>query len=336
MSALTTVEKLTERFSVAVEDRSAGYQDLVSNANAILYLMKERDQFKSYSGPTIRERLLYAESGTYTRISGWDFMNPAPAELVNDAEFEAKMAMISIAIAMEDINNTSGKSELVNLFTLHMDAGENELEDRFVEDVHSAGALYRQIGGFQKMIPTDPTTGTYGGISRASNAIWRTFSYDAHSFYTGYTQVNSTSVRPMLERIVIERSRGKKGPNVIASAKQHYEAYSAATVAIQRITDETKLGKLGFTSLRFYGAGKSIDMVLEGGIGSAMPDDVSYVMDTTGINFRYNEALNFSKAGDKMMPVNQYGIVQHIGYQGELTLKNPLHQAKLYDSTPAS
>lgn len=67
--AINTNERLQEAFSLALEDRSQGYADLVSNSNAILYLMKKRGQFKTFSGPTIRERLLYAESGTYTRLT---------------------------------------------------------------------------------------------------------------------------------------------------------------------------------------------------------------------------------------------------------------------------
>jgi len=39
--ALNSNERLQEAFSLALEDRSKGYQDLVSNANAILYLMKK-------------------------------------------------------------------------------------------------------------------------------------------------------------------------------------------------------------------------------------------------------------------------------------------------------
>lgn len=67
--ALTSTEKLQEAFSLALEDRSSGYADLVSNANAILYIMKKNNQWKPFSGPTIRERLLYNESGTYTRLT---------------------------------------------------------------------------------------------------------------------------------------------------------------------------------------------------------------------------------------------------------------------------
>lgn len=148
--------------------------------------------------------------------------------------------------------------------------------------------------------------------------------------------MTATTVKTIFDNIMIERSRGKKGPNLICSAQQHYIAYTAATVAIQRINDENGLGKLGFTSLKYYGAGKSVDVVLEGGIGSAMPDDVTYFIDTDALKFRYHPDRNFVKFGGKQTPVNQDALVQHIGFFGELTNNNPLHTAKLYDSNTAA
>jgi len=52
MANITTTEKLQEAFSLALEARSEGYQDLVSNANAILYSMKELKGWKEFTGPT--------------------------------------------------------------------------------------------------------------------------------------------------------------------------------------------------------------------------------------------------------------------------------------------
>lgn len=338
--ALTSTEKLQEKFSLALEDRSRGYQDLVSNANALLTVMKERGQFMPFSGPTIRERLLYNESGTYTRYSGYEYLNPSPAELINDAEFTPKMAAVSVTLSNEEILLNSGESQLIDVLTTHIEAAEQELQDRFVEDLHSDGTADggKQITGLQAAIPTVATSGTYGGISRTSNAIWRTTTYDVdtYSWATAATQINSTTVKPVFNEIMIDRSRGTKGPNLILASRQHYLAYQAATETIQRITDETKLSKLGFTALKFYGAGKSVDIVLEGGIGSAMPDNVTYFVDTSALKFRHHPERNFSKIGGKQMPVNQDAIVQHIGFMGELTLCNPLHMAKLYDSDTAS
>ena len=333
--ALNTNERLQEAFSLALEDRSKGYADLVSNSNAILSVMKSRGQFKTFSGPTIRERLLYAESGTYTRYAGYQYLNPNPAELFNDAEFTPKLAAVSVVLSSEDILKNSGTNQLKDIMEEHISAAEQELTDRFVEDLHSAGAETNQIGGLQLVLPTSVSGGSYGGISR-SNAIWQTATYDAHSYFTGYTQVNASSIKHMIDNIMIDRSRGAKGPNLICMSQQHYVAYTAATVAIQRINDESSLGKLGFTSLKYYGAGKSVDVVLEGGIGSAMPDDTTYFIDTSALKFRYHPDRNFVKFGGKQMPVNQDALVQHIGFFGELTMNNPLHMAKLYDSTPAS
>ena len=334
--ALNTNERLQEVFSLALEDRSKGYQDLVSNSNAILYMMKKKGQFKTFSGPTIRERLLYAESGTYTRYSGYQYLNPAPAELMNDAEFTPKLAAVSVTLSGEDILQNSGSNQLVDIMEAHIDAAEQELQDRFVEDLHGDGTLSNQIGGLQLAIPTDPTSGTYGGISRADNAIWRTAAYDAHSAFSGITQVTSATIKTILDNVMIERSRGQKGPNMICMSQEHYIAYTAATVAIQRIQDENELGKLGFTNLKYYGAGKSVDVVLEGGIGSAMPADTTYFIDTSGLKFRYHPDRNFVKFGGKQTPVNQDAMVQHIGFYGNLVQSNPLHMAKLFDSNTAA
>jgi hypothetical protein len=332
--ALNTNERLQEAFSLALEDRSQGYADLVSNSNAILAIMKKKGQFKSFSGPTIRERLLYAESGTYTRYAGYQFLNPSPAELFNDAEFTPKLAAVSVTLSGEDILKNSGSNQLKDIMEEHIMAAETELQDRFVEDLHSNGTEANQIGGLQLVIPTTVDSGTYGGISRADNAIWRTASYDANSAFSGITAVNSTTIKTIFDNIMIARSRGTKGPNIIVSSSEHYIAYTAATVAIQQIQNENELGKLGFTSLRYYGAGKSVDVVLEGGIGSAMPSNTTYFIDTSAIKFRYHPDRNFVKFGGKQTPINQDAVVQHIGFFGNLTMNNPLHMAKLYDSSP--
>jgi hypothetical protein len=331
--ALNTNDRLQEAFSLALEDRSQGYSDLVSNSNALLYTMKKRNQFKTFSGPTVRERLLYNESGTYTRYAGYEFLNPQPAELFNDAEFTPRLAAVSVTLSNEEILKNSGPSQLKDVMEEHITAAEQELTDRFVEDLHGNGTLPNQIGGLQLVIPTVVNAGTYGGIAR-SNAIWQTTSYDANSAFAGITQVDQTTVRRIFETVMIQRSRGPKGPNLILSSQEHYTAFSSALVAIQQITNENELGKLGFTSLRFHGAGKAVDVVLEGGIGTSMPVNTTYFIDTTALRFRYHPDRNFVRFGGKQMPINQDAIVQHIGFFGELTMNNPLHMAKLYDSAP--
>ncbi|TGR84570.1 phage major capsid protein [Mesorhizobium sp. M2D.F.Ca.ET.223.01.1.1] len=336
--ALTSVEKNQEILSLALEDRSSGYQDLVSNSNVLLYTLQEKGLWKPYSGPRIRERLLYNETGSGVWYNGWDFLNPVPAELINDAEYTPKMAAVAVALSNEQILQNSGEGQLEDVMEVHIAAAEQELQDLTDASLHSAGTGFggKELGGLQLAVPTTVNSGTYGGIDRAANPIWRTTSYDANSAFSGITQVNSTTVRSIYQQAIIARSKGKRGPDLILASSEHYQAYDAATVAIQRINDENKLGKLGFTSLKFFGAGKQMDIVLEGGIGSNMPSNVSYLLDTSSLRFRYHPERNFSKIGKAMMPINQDGVVQYIGLMGELTMVNPLSQIKIYDSNPAA
>lgn len=339
--ALTSVEKLREVFSMALEKRAPQVQDIITNSNAVLSVMKERGGWKvDAGGPTLRVPVRFAETGSYVRYTEDGFFNPVTKEIENDAEFEWKQAAVSIALTGTEILKNSGNAtQLRNVYTSKMEAAEDELMDRFTEDLHGDGTEPNQIGGLQLAIPTTVGSGTYGGISRVTNTGWRTTTYDIDTDFTAesYTQLESTNVYDVFQKIVEQRSRGKKGPNLILCSAEFYRPFSNATQAIQRIVDtNSRLGQLGFTALKFHGVGKSIDVVLEGGIGSAMPANTAYFMDMSAIAFHVHPDRNFSKIGDKQMPINQDMVVQHIGFMGNLVMKNPIHFAKLYDSDPAS
>nr|WP_250809332.1 phage major capsid protein [Neorhizobium tomejilense] len=336
--ALTSVEKNQEILSLALEDRSSGYQDLVSNSKALLAVLKRKGNWKSYSGPRIRERLLYAKTGSAVWYNGYDFLNPVPAELFNDAEWTPKMCAVAVTLSNEEILNNEGENQLMDVMEAHISAAESELEDEVDLSLHGNGTRFggKELGGLQLAVPTVVNSGVYGGIDR-TNAIWRTSAFDANSFATDIgTQVTATTIRPFLNRIMTQRSRNKKAADLLLMSPEHYAAYDAATIAIQRINDETGLGKLGFQTLKYFGAGRQAEIVQEGGIGSNMPSNTTYGLDTENLRLRYHPERNFNKIGRALMPINQDAVVQYIGFMGELTQTNPLFQWKLYDSNPAA
>jgi hypothetical protein len=74
------------------------------------------------------------------------------------------------------------------------------------------------------------------------------------------------------------------------------------------------------------------------GIGSAMPANTTFGLNSDSLRLRVNPLRNMDKLfpGDGMMPINQDAIAQFIGWQGELTMTNPLFNWRLYDSNPAA
>ena len=338
--AINPLAQYQEILSLALEDRSTGYQDLVSNSNALLSVLKRKGLWQPFSGPAIRERLLYNKTGSAVWYNGYDFLNPLPTELFNDAVFTPKMVAVAVTLSNEEILNNAGSNQIKDVMKSHISAAENELMDTMDAALQGDGTGFggKQLGGLKLAIPTVVNSGIYGGIDRA-NAIWRTSVFDANSFATDIgTQVTSTTVRPMLNRIMTQRSRAKRGADLLLMAAEHYAAYDAATVAIQRINDETQLGKLGFQTLKYFGAGRSAEIVQDGGIGSNMPSNTTYGIDTETLRVRYHPERNFDKLykGAGMTPINQDAVVQYIGFMGELTMTNPLFQWKLWDSNPAA
>lgn len=338
--AINPVAHYQQVLSMALEDRASGYQDLVSNSNALLAVMRRKGLWKEYSGPRIRETLQIAKpDGQW--YSGYDFLNSVPIELFNDAYFTPKMVAVPVTLSLEEILNNAGSNQVMDVMESYIEAAERSLRDLMDEAIHSDGTADggKQLGGLKVAVPTVTNSGVYGGISRVDHAIWRTSTFDAHTAFTGIgTQVNKDTIRPMLNNIMTQRSRGRRGADLLLMSPEHYAAYDAATVAIQRINDENSLGKLGFTSLKYYGAGRTAEIVQDGGIGSNMPANTTYGLETDSLRLRYNPNRNFSKLfeGEGMKPINQDAIVQYIGWMGELTQVNPLFQWKLIDSNTTS
>jgi hypothetical protein len=337
--AINAVTAYQQVLSMALEERSPAWQDLVSNSNALLATLRRKGLWEPYSGPRIRETLQIAKQDAQW-YSGYDFLDNPPIELFNDAYYTPKMVAVPISLTMEEILNNQGANQLKPVLKSYMMAAESALEDAMDTAIHSDGTGFggKQLTGLATAVPIVTNSGTYGGISRTDYSIWRTTTYDINSAFTGIgTGVTSTTIRPFLNRIMTARSRGRRHADLLLMSPEHYEAYDAATLAIQRTTNSSsELGKLGFSTLEYVGGGKRAEIVQDGGIGSNMPANTTYGLDTDSLRLRYNPSRNFDKLfeGDGQKPINQDALAQFIGWMGELTMTNPLFNWRMYDSSP--
>ena len=218
------------------------YQDLVSDNNALLAVMRDKGLWQTYSGPRIRQTLQISKQ-TAQWYNGYDvLLNPA-IDLFADAWFEPKMVVVPIILSKQEILNNQGEAQLMDVLDSYMAAAESALEDAMDSALHAAGGG-KQLTGLQTAIPTANTTGVYGGIDRAQNTWWQTQYFNVQTYIAGVTQVTSVTVRPLLNRMMTAQSRGKDYADLLLMSPQHYEAYDAATVAIQRQTSGT-LGQAG-------------------------------------------------------------------------------------------
>jgi hypothetical protein len=345
MPNITSNAAYQQILSMALEDRSSGYQDLVSNNNAMLAVMKRKGMWKTYSGPKVRETLQIGKSSAQW-YSGYDqLLNPA-IDLFNDAFWDPKMVVVPVILSMQEILNNEGEAQLMDVFETYISAAEKALQDAMDAGIYSDGTANgnKQITGLATALPILPNTGVYGGIDRATAPIWRPTTFDPHgtagtvTLAAFGTQMSSTTIRPMLNYVMTRQSRNRDYADLLIMSPEHYAAYDAATVAIQRQQNSTSLGQLGFSALEYIGGGKRAEIVLDGGIGSNMPANTTFGISTDSFRMRYHPNRNFDKLfeGDGMMPIDKDAIAQFIGFMGELTMVNPLFNWRLYDSNPAA
>jgi hypothetical protein len=339
MPNITTAAAYQQILSMALEERSSSYQDLVSNNNALLAVLRRKGAWQTYSGPRIRQTLQIAKQVAQW-YSGYDqLLNPA-IDLFNDAYFDPKMVVVPVILSMQEILNNQGENQLMDVYDSYIGAAERSLEDTMDAALYGDGTANggKALTGLATALPVITNSGIYGGLDRATAVIWQTKSYDAQSFLAGSTQVNKDTIRPMLNYIMNKQSRGRDHADLIIMSPEHYAAYDAASIVIQRQTNETSMGKLGFSSLEYIGGGKRAEIVLDGGIGSNMPPNTSFGIDTDSLKIRYHPSRNFDKIfdGDGQMPIDKDAIAQFIGWMGELTMTNPMFNWRLYDSNPAT
>jgi hypothetical protein len=275
------------------------------------------------------------------RCEGKDdqLLNPA-LDLFNDAVYDPKMVVIPVILSMQEILNNSGTNQLIDVYDNYISAAERSLEDTFDAALYSDGLANggKQLTGLATAVPIVTNTGTYGGIAR-SNVIWQTKTYDIHTLPAPLgPQATSTNIRAILNYVMTKQSRGKDYADLLIMSPEHYAAYDAATVAIQRQTNETSMGKLGFSALEYIGGGKRAEIVLDGGIGSNMPANTTFGINTDSFRVRYHPDRNFDKVfdGEGMMPIDKDAIAQFIGFMGEVTMTNPQFNWRMYDSNPAA
>jgi hypothetical protein len=326
--------------SMALEDRSRSWQDIVSNAIPLFDVLRRKGLWQSYSGPRIRQTLLI-DLPVIQWYAGYDFLANPPRELFNDAYFTPKMAAVPISLTMEEILNNDGRNQIFDVMEEYINAAEIGLAQGMETSLFSdgTGGGGKEIGGLGLAVPIVTTSGTYGGISRTANAIWRTRSYDANSaFPTIGTQVDSTTIRPMLNTIYGQTSRGSRRADLLLMSIEHWNAYDASLVAHQRISNENGVGRLGFQTLQYIGpgSGRGIEIVFGGGFNSVMPANTTFGLETDSLRMRYNPNRNFDTLfrGDGQKPINQDAIAQFVGWMGELTMVNPIFNWRLYDSVP--
>lgn len=311
---------VSDIIATTIESRSKTIADNVTKNNVILAKMSMGGRVKTVSGGTkIYQELSFAENGNAGWYSGYDLLPVAAQDVLSAAEFEFKQAACPVTISGLEMLQNSGKEQMIDLLEERIGVSESTMANLCAEGIYSDGTANggKEITGLDLAVPTTPTTGTYGGISRDTYTFWRSY-YDA-------TTVSAANVGTLLNAAWASLVRGADRPDLIVMDSLYWAFYVAALQAQQRfMSPET--GALGFPTLKFMDA----DVALDGGIGGFATTSTCYMLNTKYLHYRPHAQRNMVPLSpNRRYAVNQDAEVQILAWAGNLTSSGSQFQGRL-------
>lgn len=305
---------LSEIITTTLRDRSGKLADNVSKGNALLRKMKEKGSWKSAHGRTIVQEVEYAE-GNFQWYSGYEEINVSPPDVFTAFEFNWKQAASSVsASGLEiDVQNT-GKEAVIDLLESRIKNSDRTMRNNVTVGMYAngTGSSGKEIGGLQLLIADDPTTGTVGGVNRATYSFARNQYYDAST--DGGTAATTSNIQTYMNRIFLRCCRGPDKPDMILADSLYYALFWGSLQAIQRINEPGR-GVAGFKSIAF----ETADVVYED--SSGIPASHMYFVNTDYMFLRYAPKRLFMPL-ERVQSINQDAIVQLVTFAGNLTCSN--------------
>ena len=310
-----------------IQSRTGELADNVTNNNALLRRLKQRGNVKTFSGGNVvLQEIMYSDSTTNNTnsYSGYEVLNVGQNSPISAAQFSITQYASAISISgLEMIQNT-GKEAIIDLIDGRMDVAEAQLANRIGVDIYldGTGNSGKNITGLAAAVPDAPTSGTYGGIDRATWSFWQSQKYSGVT--DGGSAVTASNIQAYMDSLAVSLIRGTDKPDLIVADNNYYKLYLQSMQAIQRVTDGANSSAgAGFASLKYYGAGMASDVVLDGGIGSAATANHMWFLNTKYIFLRPHADRNFVPIGGERQAVNQDAIVKLIGWAGNMTSSGP-------------
>ena len=318
---------ISDIIATNIQSRTGELADNVTNNNALLRRLKERGNVKTFSGGNvILQEIMYQDSATdnTNSYSGYEVLNVSQNSPISAAQFSITQYASAVSISGLEMIQNSGKEAIIDLLDGRMMVAEAQLANRISGDIYldGTGNSGKNLTGLGLAVPDAPSTGTYGGINRATFSFWRSAKYSGVT--DGGSAVSASNIQAYMDALAVQLIRGTDKPDLIVCDNNYYKLYLQSLQSIQRITDGgNSSAGAGFASLKYYGAGMASDVVLDGGIGNDATANHMWFLNTKYMMFRPHADRNFVPIGGERQAVNQDALVKLIGFSGNLTSSGP-------------
>lgn len=328
---------VTDIIATTIQSRSGELADNLTNNNALLARLKKKGNQRPVSGGNvILQEIMYTDTTTVNAnsYSGYELLNISPNSPISAAQFNFAQYYAAVTMSGLEMLQNSGKEQIIDLLEGRMQVAEGQLLNRISQDIYTDGTGNggKNLTGLGAAVPDAPTTGTYGGIDRATWSFWQSKKFSGVT--DGGAAVSASNIQGYMTRLAIQMVRGRDKTDLIVADNNYYALYAQSLQAIQRVQSDGSASDVGsgFQSLKFFAGGASADVVLDGGVYTGTTGATSnhmWFLNTNYIHFRPHKDRNFVPIGGERQSVNQDAIVKLFGWAGNLTMSGSQFQGVL-------
>lgn len=316
---------VTDIIATTIQSRTRQIADNVTKNNALLAKLNQRGNVKPFGGgSSIFQELSFAENGNAGFYSGYDLLPVAAQDVISAAEFSIKQLACPVVMSGLEMLQNSGREAFIDLLEARINVAESTMANKLAQSIYSdgTGSGGKEVVGLNAAVPSDPTTGTYGGIDRATWAFWRSKLYD---FSAASVTPSATTIQGALNNLWSSLVRGADRPDLVVLDNTYWSYYMGSLQAQQRFTDPAT-GSLGFPTVKFMDA----DVVLDGGIGGYCPSATGFMLNTKYLFLRPHRDRNMvSLSPNRRYAINQDAEVQILAWAGAMTCSGAQFQGRI-------
>ena len=280
--------------------------DNIFTSNVLLQRARKKWMKKEDGGERIMVPVMYATTTASGWFSGTDTLDTTANDQITSAEFEWKQAYANITITRLDELKNSGKRAAVNFVKSKVQVAEKTLADNIGTGLYNSGTDSDAIVGLRLAVDS---TGTYGGIARASYSWWA-------------AQEDSTTTAlsiSAMESMYGDCTIGNDMPSVIVTTQDIFDDYFNLLQPQQRFQD-SKTANAGFNNLLFRGTAVVVD--------NKCPANHMFMLNENYLSLVVHSKENF-RFEPFQKPLNQNVSSAKVYFAGALTGSNCRMQGKM-------
>src|SRR5690606_5137571 len=198
-------------------------------------------------GYNITNPLTVGRNPNVTSFSYYDSLPVAQTDEFTTVEYRWSRVGGTVIISDQEEDENKGQAMIFKILKAKMEVLEESIKEKFSSYLYGAGAG-KDPYGLEALIPDDPTTGSLGGINRATESQWRTSAYDF-----GSGGITSANIEEAFDDILMVLTLISEKPDLNLPGREIYRTYRTA-VREELVINlrELKTGK-GMVDLGFGG-----------------------------------------------------------------------------------